>query len=200
MTFDLLNAAKVLTDFEGWLRREAAYMLPDGTRSREHDDLVQEGRIAMWRALKTFDPDKGALPSWVTRAARTRMRDVAHGHGKPTGHEPNRGSAEAVPSVWIDALGDEARNAVDEILSFWDRPADPVTEKVKQAVAGLGDEKAREYVWLRFWAGLDVNSRSPRIREVVSRHPVLKERWRWQRAQQQLREDPAIQEAARILL
>jgi hypothetical protein len=105
--------------------------------------------------------------------------------------------------VWIDALGvvgDEARNDVDEILSFWDRPADPVTEKVKQAVAGLGDEKAREYVWLRFWAGLDVNSRSPRIREVVSRHPVLKERWRWQRAQKQLRENPAIQEAARILL
>lgn len=200
MTRDLLDAARILADYDAWLRREAAYALPDGARSRDHADLVQEGRIAMWRSLKSFDPDKGALASWITRAARVRMRDLAHGHGQPLGHEPNRGSVEAVPSVWIDSMSDEARNQVDEILSYWELPADPVTERVKRAVARLEDEKAREYIWLRFWAGVDVGSRSPEMRDLMSRHPVLKERWRWQKAQARLHEDPDMQEAARQLL
>lgn len=80
-----------LEAYHGWLYTVAASMLPDGYHDAGIDDLVQEGRIAMWRSTTAYDPSKGALPSWVTRAARTRMRDVARGHCRFTGYDGRKG-------------------------------------------------------------------------------------------------------------
>lgn len=67
-----------------------------------HEDLVQEGRIAIWRAEQTYDPTKGALPSWVTRAAEMRMKDIAWGTGQPFGREATRGKREVKTTLLED--------------------------------------------------------------------------------------------------
>lgn len=84
-----------LSAYHRWLYRIAADMLPGGFLDPEIDDLVQEGRIAMWKAFDRYDDCKGTLAPWMTNAARLRMKDVAHGHGKYTGHTGRRG--------WTDA-------------------------------------------------------------------------------------------------
>lgn len=103
-----------LASYHKWLYKTAADMLPDGYYDRDIDDLVQEGRIAMWKAYAAYDDCKGTLAPWLTNAARMRMKDVAHGHGRWTGHTGRRG--------WTDAT---ARNkpAVISLDSLMDRAA-----------------------------------------------------------------------------
>ena len=60
----------VLENYSGWLHATAWKYSSD---SSTHEDLVQEGRIAMWRGLTTFDASKGSLPSWLTSKARRGM-------------------------------------------------------------------------------------------------------------------------------
>jgi DNA-directed RNA polymerase specialized sigma24 family protein len=84
-----------LDDYHNWLYKTAAGMLSGGYYDPDLDDLVQEGRIAMWKAYEKYDDCKGTLAPWLTNAARMRMKDVAHGHGRWTGHKSHRG--------WIDA-------------------------------------------------------------------------------------------------
>lgn len=103
---DQLTAA--LPDYRRWLHHVANEMLPP--TSAEHDDLVQEGYIAMWRALDSFDESKGALPSWLTRAARYRMLDVRRGRAL-TGAERDG----AVRTT--DVRGVESRRRIREHLA-----------------------------------------------------------------------------------
>ena len=157
-------------DYERWLHAVANDLLPPD--SPLHDDLVQEGRIAMWRSLERYDPSKGALPSWVTAAARLRMKDFAHGTGRPFGHTPRRGeraveetSSEALqqgsPGLW-DSL--EVRDADDSLLErvlvAYHRG------EILRAIGALTPEQ-RRYVVLRFWGGVDPATRSPGVREVA---------------------------------
>lgn len=83
-------------DYHNWLYKLAADYLPGGVLDSEIDDLVQEGRIAMWKSSLTHDPEKGAQPAWLTRAAVNRMKDISHGHGRWTGHTGRRGVTDAM--------------------------------------------------------------------------------------------------------
>lgn len=75
---------QVLQQYTGWLHTVARNM----TTSALHDDLVQEGYIAMWRALGTYNPDKGALDYWLKSSATNRMRKVICGDTMTTTSEP----------------------------------------------------------------------------------------------------------------
>lgn len=75
--------AETLPDYRRWLYAVATDMLAPG--SPLVDDLAQEGAIAMWRAFDRHDPDKGALASWLTGAARYRMLDIVTRHARYTG-------------------------------------------------------------------------------------------------------------------
>jgi DNA-directed RNA polymerase specialized sigma24 family protein len=81
--------------YHRWLYRVAASMLPDGFCDPDLDDLVQEGRIAMWKAFEKYEDCKGTLAPWLTNAASMRMKNIAFGHGRYTGHTGRRG--------WTDA-------------------------------------------------------------------------------------------------
>lgn len=107
-----------LARFEGWLHAVANRLL--GLQSADHDDLVNEGRIAMWRAGESFDGrDKvdvrGALIAWSIRAAEMRMKDLAHGHGRPFGHTPVRGMREVRVAMHLDALAEDFRADLEPI-------------------------------------------------------------------------------------
>lgn len=69
------------------------------------DDIAQEGLVAIWQSAAKHDPEKGALPPFVTRAATLRMRDLvfkgrpALGEGDRTRSQGSRAPKGAVESL-----------------------------------------------------------------------------------------------------
>lgn len=143
--------ADVLPSYRRWLHREA-YRVAGPDDDRHHDDLVQEGYVAMWRAAQRYDPARGALPAFLTRAASQRMRHVAaRGYRTWTGREPNRGHPAGNPEVLgvdeLDVVADV--RAVDALADVeWAYHAGDLAA----ALDGL-TERQRRYVLLRFWHG-----------------------------------------------
>lgn len=178
---------QIIGAYHKWLHKMANVYL-DPTDER-HDDLVQEGRIAMWKALQTWDPERVALPTWLTGAAKLRMKDVAFGHGRDTGHEALRGTQHVEPVTSIDAFEDpdvllsagESLEGVELAYHYGE---------IYKALEDLSPAQ-RRYVYARFWLGLDPTSRKPEMRELVAQVPELAERWHWQRARERLRESLA---------
>jgi DNA-directed RNA polymerase specialized sigma24 family protein len=75
-------------------------------------DLAQEGHIAMWHALDTYDPSLGALPPWLTTAAKMRMREVVY-RGNWTGTLGAKGHRREAPAVPVEI--DEFDRADDSL-------------------------------------------------------------------------------------
>lgn len=172
----------VIADYDKWLGAVAIRLLGATWTESDLQDLKQEGRVAMWRALETYDESKGALPSWLTKAAEMRMKDLTWGHGQPFGHESTR-QRRVEEAFSVDGLEPEQAEALmghiseeihdGEILRI-------IREKLTPA--------QQEYVFLRFWGGLDPLSQAPQTRALVAQFPVLKRRWHWQRAKPVLEE------------
>lgn len=56
-----------------WVRRNL-YKLPG--LAYDHDDLVNEIRMVLWKAVQTYDPDKGAkFHSWFTQCLNNWYKD-----------------------------------------------------------------------------------------------------------------------------
>lgn len=169
----------VLDDYEKWLHAVANSI----TTPALHDDIVQEGRVAMWRALETFDASKGALASWLTHAAEMRMKDVAWGKGQPLGHEPMRGSR---PVEEGPSLDDQPEEIVQALLGHVEEAYHD--GEIMKIIRESLTPKQQEYVFLRFWGGLEPKAQAAQIRALVREFPVLGERWHWQRARTVLAE------------
>lgn len=95
-----------LSDYDRWLHRVAGRM----TGPVGHDDLVQEGRVAIWKAMQRADLSDPGLPGYLTRAAKGRMIDVVTGRSRQTGHE----APEEVDRT--DARGRESRSKIRAYL------------------------------------------------------------------------------------
>lgn len=169
----------VLADYEKWLHAVTNSL----TTPAEHDDIVQEGRVAMWRALSTYDESRGALASWLTRAAEMRMKDVAWGSGQPTGHEPLRGSRPVEEGPSLDG---EPEEIVQALLGYVEEAYHD--GEIMKIIREVLTPRQQEYVFLRFWGGLEPRSQAPQVRALILEFPVLAERWHWQRARALLAE------------
>ena len=55
----MTDSNAILREYLGWLRKVAGNLI--GFGHPDLQDLVQEGYIAMWRALKTYNPASGPL-------------------------------------------------------------------------------------------------------------------------------------------
>lgn len=135
---------QVLADYDAWLHARAHQLLP-GTRiadsAVDHDDLVQEGRIAMWQALASYDPAKGPLPAWLTLKAHGRMLTVL----RPA---PTRRAAT------VELTDDTLDQAwVDDPDLLHDITAAYHAGRIAQALDTL-TPRQRQYVQLRFWQGM----------------------------------------------
>lgn len=152
---------ETLADYDAWLHHRAHQMLPP--TDHRHDDLVQEGRIAMWQALTRYEPEKGALPAWLTRHANWHMTQVAARGGtwtgKPRAASTSRvevkvrqvSSLDALLAPGGDRLADEAAGGVtpdfaDVAMEAYHRG------EIAEALAGLTSAQ-RRYVEARFWGG-----------------------------------------------
>lgn len=160
-----------------------------------HDDLVQEAMLAAWAEL-----EKGAPQSHAMQAAKFRVLKIVV-EGKPFTGEPRHagvrdGADDALRLVM--AVNDD-----DDEESYLVEPVDAATEaamalvedpttraRVRAAVTHL-NEAEREYVFLRFWAGLEPTSRVPEIRARLREFPVMSRRGLWDRARVKLRTELA---------
>lgn len=70
-----MSPDETIASYHNWLYKIATQLI--SASSPHLDDLVQEGRLAMWLAMESYTPSKGSLPAWLTRKARYRMLDVA---------------------------------------------------------------------------------------------------------------------------
>lgn len=70
---NMKNVEEILKDYDGWLKHQARIISPSGDQV---EDLVQEGRIAMWQALDKYDPSRGSLSSYLVTVAYFRMGKV----------------------------------------------------------------------------------------------------------------------------
>lgn len=107
-------SADVLENYRNWLhwyvRFTYASLPPDWK------DLAQEGWIAMWRALRTFDASKGALPSYLTKAAKMRIADVVR-RQTWTGTLGARGHIREKPATPVDTDWDWVDQATTKMSS-----------------------------------------------------------------------------------
>lgn len=129
---------ELLPEYRGWLQKVAGTMIGFGDPGL--DDLVQEGYIAMWRALKSYEPSRGSLPSWLTAKARWRMLEVV----QRTKH---------VRFVELDEAPEEALAAPDLLDSL---ELAYHNGEIAEAISGLTPAQ-RRYVLARFWLGLSGN-------------------------------------------
>jgi RNA polymerase sigma factor (sigma-70 family) len=172
MTHD--EKAAVVARFDPWTKKVA----DDLTRSVDNDgfeDLVNEGRIAIWRSLDRFDPEQGALASWVTTAARQRMRNLRFGKARECGHIPLRGSREVEIAFHIEAGASEDESEDPIFRRTAVQPVDtPLQVSVRQAVRRLPKPRDREIVYYRFWEDLTWDQVAEKLG--VSR-PLVTSRW-----------------------
>jgi RNA polymerase sigma factor (sigma-70 family) len=109
-------------------------------------DLAQEGLIAMWRALETYDPEKGAEATYLTTAAKLRMRDVVR-RQTWTGTPGQRGHTREAPArpVEIYDVHSYLDPALDAALTAYHR------SEIRAALDQL-TPKDRAYITTRILA------------------------------------------------
>lgn len=136
-----MSANEVLAGYRNWLYKTATVLL--GPAHPDLDDLAQEGYIAMWRALDSYDAARGPLPYWLTFKARGRMLDVL----KLWGRQPRTVSLDADRETGrlVDWLA--APETAGEVEFAYHHG------ELKEAIDALTPAQ-RRYVIARFWGGL----------------------------------------------
>lgn len=127
---------EILRPYLPWLRVVAGNMTDFG--HPDLPDLVQEGYIAMWRSLKTFNPDLGALDAWLKFKAVNRMRTLVGRRKLPDEELP----------VWsLDIAAPDLLEKIDIAYHHGE---------IAAAIDRLSPAQ-RRYVIARFWLGLTGN-------------------------------------------
>ena len=154
------DATEVLTRFDPWLQKVARSILSPSHPNLE--DLVQEGRVALWKALGTFNGERSHLTHWVTYRARNRMLEVATGKcwtGQPPRFHGRQGIQEPVHVLSLDASPGHENS--ESLAAFVPPPRDVRDDietaemayhenEIREAIASLTPQQ-RKYVLARFW-------------------------------------------------
>ena len=145
---------EILRPYLPWLRTVAGNLL--GFDSPGIQDLMQEGYIEMWKALKRYDAKAGPLDYWLKFKASNRMKTIAiraHDH-------PEREPAYLDEPVYSDpaatvSLGDLIEDlGASELLDKIDIAYHH--GEIAAAIDRLSPQQKR-YVIARFWLGLTGN-------------------------------------------
>lgn len=179
----MTDSNAVLQQYYPWLRKTAGNLV--GFDDPYLDDLIQEGYIAMWKALQTYDPEKGPLVPRLLHMARQRMLNVGYGHHRYTGHEAARGHQEAESPLHYDELPD--REYALPVTTD-----EPFTEPSLTDALNSLPPKQREYLFVRFWIANGAFGRTPSVIKAGEQYPILKNDKLWLRARETLRKDPRI--------
>lgn len=179
--------ASIVPDYTGWLRKLATGMLSPGHEAL--DDLVQEGFIAMWRAVLSLDLDAAPADYWLKRSAHQRMLTVVARGMKWTGSPDRRnGGHESVIGAPRPLSLSEASSHPDldfepedvSIAAAFEQALWAYHEgEMAQLLAGL-DARTRDYLVKRFWHGW--------LESELDGHFQVTSRNIWRKAKPQLKE------------
>lgn len=153
-------------DFFKWAN---AYVYRQLGVTSEHDDYVQEVMVAMWRAEATYDPARGAKPTWLIRAAENRFKNLAFGKGQP-----------------VSAVKSSRQRRVGE--THWESLSQPAQEEYEPAC------EISEYVIMAYHRGevaqalgdLSPGQRQAAHRIMMDQHMTGADRAHWSRARPKL--------------
>jgi RNA polymerase sigma factor (sigma-70 family) len=131
---------EILRGYLGWLRVAAGNLT--GFDSPDLQDLVQEGYIAMWRALRTYNPAQGKLDYWLKFKSLNRMKTIAIRAAEHHGLHP------ADDEAALEVLA--APDVLEQVeIAYHDG-------EIAAAIDRLAPQQ-RRYVIARFWLGLTGN-------------------------------------------
>lgn len=148
---------QILRDYHGWLYKTAISLV--GSSSPYLDDLVQEGRIAMWRALETYNPKRGLLEKRLTFKARSRMVDIVDKNRSLTGQPSRRKGREGISEPDTISLDKERGEGVtlldlipspDILVNLSTDDKNKKEQDVAQALDNLTDNQ-RKFILAKFW-------------------------------------------------
>lgn len=161
---DDLTVDEALADYEGWLHARAHRLI--SPMSPDHDDLVQEGRIAMWKAYETYEGSRGALPAWLTAHANWHMTEAVS-RKTWTGMPPRLHGSIPATNDTIDASLDKMMEdgvAIEGMLVAADLSDSMILAyhqgEIAMALSTLTQQQ-RRYVYLRFWEGYTERGMQP---------------------------------------
>jgi RNA polymerase sigma-70 factor, ECF subfamily len=103
-----------------------------GDRGRA-EDAVQETFTAIWRAAKTYRPERGPAAPWLFAVARNSISDRGRARREPPAEAPDEPSSEAGPD--------------EQAEHSW------VSWRVHSAIETLPDNE-RRLIELAYWSGL----------------------------------------------
>lgn len=144
---------EILRPYMPWLRTVAGNLL--GHQDVGVQDLMQEGYIAMWRALKSYSAEAGPLDYWLKFKASNRMKTVSI----RAREHPERVPVSLSETVYSDPtpveLGDTIEDlATAELLATVELAYHH--GEIAAAIDALTPQQ-RRYVIARFWLGLTGN-------------------------------------------
>lgn len=170
-----------VADMNDWLRRRAL-LFCGSTSHLRYDDAVQEGRIELWRTYR----ETGSTEQATARAS-VRMKAVALNVGvRMTGEAPRERYTAPQESDSLDrqvsrefghlTLGDliEAAEALDDVEWAYHHG------EILAALDAL-TPKQRQYVYARFWCGIDMpaGSRNEGVKQAKEQNPILRRDVLW---------------------
>ena len=112
------------------------------------DDLLQEGRLALWRAAQTFDTERGSWTSYAVRCIENGIRTGLRRRGQPTcpwDREDDDGPAPAEPWQGAD---DQALEAA-EWLADWAQWSQRLSVRQRRVLTALSRGLDQREVALR---------------------------------------------------
>lgn len=137
-----------------------------GDRGRA-EDALQETFTAIWRAAKTYKPERGKAAPWLFAVARNSISDRGRARREPPAEAPDEPSMEAGPDEraeqsWLswrvhgalETLPDHERELIE--LAYWSGlsqseianligiPLGTVKTRTRSALARLADELEEE--------------------------------------------------------
>jgi len=75
--------------FESFAPRLKGYLLRQGARPAEAEELVQEAMVAVWRKAELFDPSRASAATWIFRIARNLRLDAARRDRHADAYQPD---------------------------------------------------------------------------------------------------------------
>lgn len=82
---DVSHIDAAVTSLVPWIEKVTTRIVNPFDKDR--DDIVQEGVIASWRAITTFDPDRGRLDWWMRSRSHLRMLSASTSRSWTTSEE-----------------------------------------------------------------------------------------------------------------